>query len=113
MLGDWVSLSEDADKFEHTDHRYTMSLTCFSLRDGDSISDSHTCLVDMKTIEEEEEDEEEEDYETEKINIEQIEKSLRRRRQIKLVCISIGFILSVALVTYSVLVDINNQKSKF
>ena len=108
MLGDWVSLSEDTDKFEHTDHRYTMSLTCFSLRDGDSISDSHTCLVDMKTIEEEEE---EEDYETEKINIEQIEKSLRRRRQIKLACISIGFILSVALVTYSVLVDVNNQKS--
>ena len=108
MLGDWVSLSEDTDKFEHTDHRYTMSLTCFSLQDGDSISDSHTCLVNMKTIEEEEE----EDYETERINIEQIEKSLRRRRQIKLACISVGFILSVALVTYSVLVDVNNQKSK-
>ena len=112
MLGDWVSLSEDTDKFEHTDHRYTMSLTCFSLQDGDSISASHTCLVDMKTIEEEEE-EEEEDYETEKINIEQIEKSLHRRRLIKLACISVGFILSVALVTYSVLVDVNNQKSKF
>ena len=87
-----------------------MSLTCFSLRDGDGISDSQTCLVNMKTIEEEEE-EEEEDYE--KINIEQIEKSLHRRRQIKLACISLGFLLSVGLVIYSVLVDVNNQNSKF
>ena len=86
-----------------------MSLTCFSLQDGDSISDSHTCLVDMRTIEEEEEEE----LETEKINIEQIEQSLRRRRQIKLALISLGFLLSLCLIIYSVMVDINNQKSKY
>ena len=86
-----------------------MSLTCFSLRAGDSKSDSHTCLVDMKTTEEEEELE---DFETEKLNIEQIERSLRRRRQIKLALICLGFILSLGLIIYSVLVDINTQKSK-
>ena len=64
----------------------------------------------METIKEEE-DEEEEYYE--KINIDQIEKSLHRRRQIKLACISLGFLLSVGLVIYSVSVDVNNQKSKF
>ena len=87
-----------------------MSLTCLGLQDGDSIGDSHTCLVDMRTIEEEEEDEE---FETEKINIEQIEQSLRRRRQIKLALISLGFLLSLSLIIYSVMVDINNQKSKY
>ena len=85
-----------------------MSLTCFSLRAGDSKSDSHTCLVDMKTTEEEEELEE-----TEKLNIEQIERSLRRRRQIKLALICLGFILSLGLIIYSVLVDMNTQKSKY
>ena len=85
-----------------------MSLTCFSLQDGDRVSDSHTCLVDMRTIEEEEEE-----LETEKINIEQIEQSLRRRRQIKLALISLGFLLSLSLIIYSVMVDINTQKSKY
>ena len=85
-----------------------MSLTCFSLQDGDRVSDSHTCLVDMRTIEEEEEE-----LETEKINIEQIEQSLRRRRQIKLALISLGFLLSLSLIIYSVMVDINTRKSKY
>lgn len=64
----------------------------------------------MRTIEEEEEEEE---IETERINIEQIEQSLRRRRQIKLALISMGFLLSLSLIVYSVMVDINNQKSKY
>ena len=86
-----------------------MSLTCFSLQDGDRVSDSHTCLVDMRTIE----GEEGEELETEKINIEQIEQSLRRRRQIKLALISLGFLLSLSLIIYSVMVDINTRKSKY
>ena len=60
-----------------------------------------------------EEEEELEDYETEKINIEQIERSLRRRRQIKLALICLCFILSLGLIIYSVMVDINTQKSKY
>ena len=60
-----------------------------------------------------EEEEELEDFETEKINIEQIERSLRRRRQIKLALICLCFILSLGLIIYSVMVDINTQKSKY
>ena len=90
-----------------------MSLTCFSLRVGDSKSDSHTCLVDMRRTMSTEEEEELEGLETEKIDIEQIERSLRRRRQIKLALICLGFLLSLGLIFYSVLVDINTQKSKY
>ena len=60
-----------------------------------------------------EEEEELEGLETEKIDIEQIERSLRRRRQIKLALICLGFLLSLGLIFYSVLVDINTQKSKY
>ena len=60
-----------------------------------------------------EEEEELDDFETEKINIEQIERSLRRRRQIKLALICLGFLLSLGLIIYSVLVDINTQKSEY
>ena len=99
-------MSEDTDYFELYDHSYKMSLTCFRLRDGDSKSDSHTCLVDMKIVEEEDE------TETEKINFEEIKENLRRRRQIKVALIFLIFLLSLGLIIYSVLVDINQQKSK-
>ena len=60
-----------------------------------------------------EEEEELEDFESEKIDIEQIERSLRRRRQIKLALICLGFILNLGLIQYSVLVDIKTQKSEY
>lgn len=83
-----------------------MSLACLR----DSQSDSHTCLVDMETIEEEEKEDE---SQNEKININKIERNLQRRRQIKLAAILLGFVLSLVLLTYSVLVDVNNKKSKY
>ena len=58
-------------------------------------------------------EEELEEFETEKLNIKQIERSLRRRRQIKLALICLCFILSLGLIIYSVMVDINTQKSKY
>ena len=58
-------------------------------------------------------EEELEEFETEKLNIKQIERSLRRRRQIKLALICLGFILSLGLIIYSVLVDISTQKSEY
>jgi len=62
----------------------------------------------METIEEEEKEEE---SQNEKININKIERNLQRRRQIKLAAILLGFVLSLVLLTYSVLVDVNNKKN--
>ena len=76
----------------------------------ESLTDSRTCLIAIEIIEEEQ-DQPEESHDMD-INFTQLEQALEQRRRLKLLLISLTFIISICFISYSVVADIKSQKGE-